>query len=73
MKVFKKVFSHPKVRAIFWLIIGLFAAISLLGYHAQDNSWNTSSSDVQNYLGLIGAWTADILLQTLREAKTMGE
>ena len=63
--MFKKVFSHPKIRAIFWAVIGLLVALSLLGYHAQDNSWNTASSDVQNYLGIVGAWTADILLQIL--------
>lgn len=63
--MFKRFFSHPKVRAIFLMVIGLFSAISLFGYHAQDNSWNTASDYVQNYLGVIGAWTADILLQIL--------
>lgn len=61
----KKFFSHPKIRAIFWGLIGLLSAVSLWGYHDQDNSWNTSSGDVQNYLGVVGAWTADILLQLL--------
>jgi S-DNA-T family DNA segregation ATPase FtsK/SpoIIIE len=65
MKMFKRFLSHPKVRSIFWAIISVLTMVSLIGYHAQDNSWNTSSNEAQNYLGPIGAWTADILLQVL--------
>ena len=63
--MFKRIFSHPKVRSVFWGCLGVFTMVSLLGYHAQDNSWNTSSGNVQNYLGITGAWTADILLQLI--------
>ena len=63
--MFKRFLSHPKVRSVFWAIISVLTMVSLIGYHAQDNSWNTSSNEVQNYLGPIGAWTADILLQVL--------
>ena len=63
--MFKRFLMHPMVRSVFWLLIGTLITISLIGYHAQDNSWNTSSNQVQNYLGPVGAWTADILLQML--------
>lgn len=63
--MFKKVFSHPKIKAFFWFLTGVLACVSLIGYQPQDNSWNTSSDSVQNYLGTIGAWIADILLQLI--------
>jgi len=63
--MFKRFWSHPKVRSVFWIMISALVIIALAGYHAHDNSWNTSSDNMQNYLGPIGAWTADILLQML--------
>ncbi len=48
---------------------GLFTLLALLSYNHSDPSWNTASSainiDIQNWMGLGGAWLSDLLLQTL--------
>jgi DNA segregation ATPase FtsK/SpoIIIE, S-DNA-T family len=47
---------------------GLFLLVALSSYHHGDASWNTAGAGdgpVNNTAGAPGAWTADILLQTL--------
>ncbi len=56
--------------ALLLLGIGVFISAALISYDSADPSWNTASDTVnetgiQNYGALPGAWTADILMQTL--------
>ena len=49
---------------------GLFIFIALVSYSPDDPSWNTARPDtggagISNFAKLPGAWTADLLLQTL--------
>ena len=55
------------VKFIFWIFMALFLAVCLGGYFPQDGAWNTANNpaETKNYLGTVGAWTADILLQLL--------
>lgn len=58
------------VFALVLLSAGLFVFASLISYSAEDPSWNTARPDgggagVSNLADLPGAWTADLLLQTL--------
>ncbi len=53
------------VKAAFLLALALVCVLSLASYHKWDNAWNTVSSNATaNWLGFVGAWTADALLQT---------
>jgi S-DNA-T family DNA segregation ATPase FtsK/SpoIIIE len=52
------------------VLVGLFMLTALMTYSHHDPSWNTAAAvpsdfHVQNWMGLKGAWTADLLLQTL--------
>lgn len=49
------------------LLGGLFDLIALLTYDNQDPSWNTTSAGggINNWMGAPGAFTSDLLLQTL--------
>jgi len=53
--------------AILFLLAGLFLFFSLVSYHPLDPSWNTVSGVAKpvNLTGLVGAFFADFLLQTL--------
>jgi len=53
--------------AILFLIAGLFLFFSLVSYNPLDPSWNTVSGAAKpfNLTGLVGAFFADFLLQTL--------
>jgi S-DNA-T family DNA segregation ATPase FtsK/SpoIIIE len=51
------------------LVLGGFALMAALAsYNSADPSWNTStgsSAHIHNWMGLPGAWIADVLVQTL--------
>lgn len=58
------------VFALLLLGAGLFVLVALASYSPADPSWNTARPEgagagVLNVAGLPGAWTADVLLQTL--------
>lgn len=44
--------------------LAIFLLLALLTYHHTDSAWSSTgdSSPVQNWVGTMGAWTADILL-----------
>lgn len=47
-------------------VMGVFTLLALISYSHTDPSWNTAAADhVSNWMGTIGAWVSDILLQTL--------
>ncbi len=49
-------------------VLGLLLLLSLVSYLPQDPSFNTSAAEglrVQNWVGLAGSYTADVLFQTL--------
>lgn len=52
---------------VFYAVSGLALATALYTYHPADPSLNTAAAapDVQNALGTAGAYTADLMLQTL--------
>jgi DNA segregation ATPase FtsK/SpoIIIE, S-DNA-T family len=58
---------HKRANELFGLLVlslGLVLVLSLASYHAQDPSWNTSSSArPSNLIGYPGAWFSDLLLQ----------
>ena len=46
------------------ILWGIVCALSLASYHKWDASWNTvSNRPYHNWLGCVGSWTADFLLQ----------
>ncbi len=53
--------------AFLFLIAGLFVFFSLVSYHPMDPSWNTVTGAAKpvNLTGLVGAFVADLFLQTL--------
>ena len=62
----KKLFSYPRVKAILFVVIALFLGVSLAGYSPMDTAWNTAAGTAyHNYLGPVGAWSADLLLQLI--------
>ena len=60
-------YFFSKAKAIGYILIGLFLFLSLFSYHAYDSSFNTISSvpQVFNWMGKIGSYVADILMQTI--------
>ena len=52
-----------------WLVIGLLLSLALISYHPLDPSLNVARAATmpraQNWIGLVGAYGADILLQAL--------
>ena len=60
----KKLWAHPRVKAVFLGILTIVLGLSLASYSPSDNAWNTASGETyHNWLGPIGSWSADILLQ----------
>ena len=53
--------------AVLFLIAGLFVFFGLVSYHPLDPSWNTVTGAAKpvNLTGRVGAFFADLLLQTL--------
>ena len=65
----KKIWGYPKVKAIIFLILAVILGLGLSSYSPTDNAWNTSSGEAyHNWLGPVGAWSADILLQLMGQA-----
>lgn len=58
--------------ALTLILTGVLITLGILSYSKTDPSWNTASADtlpaIHNLLGKPGAYTADILLQTLGAA-----
>ncbi len=55
-----------EVAGILFLFMGVFLFLAFVSYHPEDPSFNraeTAVSSVHNYLGLVGAYTADMLYQ----------
>ncbi len=62
----KKLFSYPRVKAVLLMIVALILGLGLISYTPTDPAWNTVSGETaHNWLGPIGAWSADILLQLM--------
>lgn len=62
----KKLWAHPRVKAVFFGILAIVLGLSLASYSPTDNAWNTASGETyHNWLGPIGSWSADILLQLM--------
>ncbi len=60
----KKITLPLWLKGVLMIIVGVFGAFSLLSYHKWDSAWNTASDlPVHNWLGAMGAWSADFLLQ----------
>ena len=62
--------SRPRLNELFafvFLVAGLTVFLALVSYHPLDRSWNTVSGLAQpvNIIGAMGAWMADLLLQSL--------
>ncbi len=57
---------YREAKALVVLAMGGFLILSLLSFTISDPSLNTSTSspDIQNWMGLYGAYAADMLLQT---------
>ena len=54
------------VKGALTIVMGVVCGLSLISYHKWDPAWNTASSTpVHNWLGVVGAWIADFLLQML--------
>lgn len=56
-----------EVLGILCLFLSLVLALSLVSYDPGDPSWNTATGKVgaRNWIGVIGAHLADLLLQAL--------
>ena len=56
-----------EVLFILLVAFSIYLLVALCSYHAQDPSWtySTSTAEVQNAAGLVGAWLSDILLYCL--------
>ncbi len=54
--------SGALIAAALLVVLAVLVAIMLGTYHASDPSLNTAAGSVANWLGLPGAWTADLLL-----------
>ena len=53
-------------KAIITGLAGAFLMLALLSYHASDESFNTvapADDDIQNWMGSVGAYTSDLLVQ----------
>ena len=62
----KKLWSYPRVKAVVFSILAVVLGLSLVRYSPTDNAWNTASGEIyHNWLGPVGAWSADILLQMM--------
>lgn len=52
--------------AFVFFAAGLFLSLALASYHHTDSSFNSASvGDIQNMMGVYGAYTADLFLQTI--------
>jgi S-DNA-T family DNA segregation ATPase FtsK/SpoIIIE len=64
--------QHKRLNEITGFLLlsaGLVLLLSLVSYHAQDPSWDTAgNSRPLNLIGFLGAWLADLTLQSFGAA-----
>ncbi len=62
----KKLWAHPRVKAVVFVLLAIVLGLSLASYFPTDDSWNTASGFAyHNWLGPVGAFGADMLLQLM--------
>ena len=62
----KKLWAHPRVKAIIFVFLAIVLGLSLASYSPTDNAWNTASGEsYHNWLGPVGSFCADALLQLM--------
>ena len=62
----KKLWAYPRVKAVVFGILAIISGMALVSYFPSDNAWNTVSGEpYHNWLGPVGSWCADILLQLM--------
>ena len=62
----KKVKMPAWMKSVLIILLGVASVLSLVSYHKWDGAWNTvSDMPTHNWLGCVGAWLADFLLQML--------
>ena len=62
----KKLWAHPRVKAVVFMILAVLLGLSLASYSPLDQAWNTASGAVDhNWLGFVGSYSADALLQLM--------
>ncbi len=62
----KKLWGYPRVKAIIFGILAIVLGLALISYSPSDRAWNTASEEAyHNWLGPVGSWSADILLQLM--------
>ena len=62
----KKLWGYPRVKAIIFGILAIVLTLALVSYSPTDKAWNTVSGEAyHNWLGPVGSWSADILLQLM--------
>lgn len=56
-----------KIKNALFVCFGIFLSLALFSYTSSDPSLNTATTDeiVQNWTGTVGAYTADLFLQTI--------
>ena len=65
----KKLWGYPKVKAVIFGILAIVLGLALISYSPTDKAWNTASGEAyHNWLGPVGSWSADILLQLMGQA-----
>ncbi|MDD5541880.1 MAG: DNA translocase FtsK [Acidobacteriia bacterium] len=80
MSILSPTRNHHRLNELVGLLLGtvaLLALLSLMSYHPTDPSFNwIGSTDLkphpQNYIGYVGSYTADVLIQTLGFAAFLG-
>ena len=62
----KKLWGYPRVKAVIFAILAIIFGVSFASYSPTDKAWNIASGEAyHNWLGPIGSWSADILLQLM--------
>ena len=58
-------FMKKEIAGVLWLAIGVYLLLCLISFHNSDPSFNNNLplDHIQNYGGMIGAYTADLLFQ----------
>ncbi|MGN0919367.1 MAG: DNA translocase FtsK [Alphaproteobacteria bacterium] len=65
----KNLWAHPRVKAVVFTLLAVIFGLSLASYAPTDKAWNTASNvPYHNWLGPVGAWSADALLQLMGQA-----
>ena len=60
----KKIFQ--KLYALLWIVCALALGVCLFSYSGTDTCLNVvSDGPIKNYLGIVGAYVSDILLQSI--------